>query len=59
MSSCYCIIIMHNFEHPARVYAAYETGTSDQINTICRVCGKVAENLAHVLAGCLSLAQTK
>ena len=44
---------------PDRVYAAYETGTSDQINTICRVCGNVAENLAHVLAGCLSLAQTK
>ena len=44
---------------PARVYAAYETGTSDQINTICRVCGNEAENLAHVLAGCLSLAQTK
>ena len=46
---------------PARVYAAYETGTSDQviINTIYRVCGNVPENLAHVLVGCLSLAQTK
>ena len=44
---------------PARIYAAYQTGTSDQINTLCRVCGNVPENLAHFLAGCLSLAQTK
>ena len=44
---------------PTRVYAAYKTGTSDQINTMCRMCGEVTESLAHVLAGCSSLVQTK
>ena len=44
---------------PTRVYSAYKTGTSDQINTMCRMCGEVTESLAHVLAGCSSLVQTK
>ena len=45
---------------PTRVYSAYKNGTSDQINnTMCRMCGKVPESLAHVLAGCSSLARTK
>ena len=34
---------------PTRVYAAYKTGSSHQINTICRMCGKVSKSLAHVL----------
>ena len=44
-----------------RVYASYKTCTSDQINTLCRMCGtrKVPESHTHVLAGCSSLAQTK
>ena len=44
---------------PTGVYSAYKTGTSDQINIMSRMCGKVPESLAHVLAGCSSLAQTK
>ena len=42
---------------PSRVYAAYNTSTSDEINTMRRMCGKVPGSLAHVLAGCSS--QTK
>ena len=44
---------------PTRVYSAYKTGTSDQNNIMCRMCGKAPECIAHVLAGCPSLAQTK
>ena len=32
---------------------------SDQTNILCRKCGKVRGSLAHVLAGCSSLAQIK
>ena len=44
---------------PTRVYAAYKTGSSHQINTICRMCGKLSKSLAHVLTECSSLALTK
>ena len=44
---------------PTHVYAAYITGTSDRNNITCRMCGKASECIAHVLAGCSSLAQTK
>ena len=44
---------------PTRAYAAYKTGASDQINTMCRMCGEVTESLAQILAGCSLLAQTK
>ena len=44
---------------PTRVYLAYKTGTSDKNNIMCRMCGKAPECIAHVLAGCPSLAQTK
>ena len=44
---------------PTRVYSAYKTGTSDQNNIMCRMCGKAPECLAHVLAGCPSLSQSK
>ena len=42
-----------------RVYAAYKTGTSDRNNIMCMMCGKAPECIAHVLARCPSLAQTK
>ena len=43
---------------PTRVYQSMKTRTgSDQI--ICRLCGKAAETVAHVLAGCSALAQSK
>ena len=45
--------VVTTFKHP------HLTSTSDQINTMCRMCGKVPESLADVLAGCSSLAQTK
>ena len=44
---------------PTRVYAAYKTGKCDQNNIMCRMCGNAPECVAHVLAGCLLLAQTK
>ena len=44
---------------PTRVYSAYKTGTSDQNDIMCRMCGKAPECIAHVLAGCPSLGQTK
>ena len=44
---------------PTRVYAAYKTGISDRNNIMCRMCGKAPECIAHALAGCSSLAQTK
>ena len=34
-----------------RVYVAYKSGTSDQINTICRMCGKVFYQKASRLGG--------
>ena len=33
--------------------------TSTDGEVLCRLCGKVAESVAHVLVGCSSLAQTK
>ena len=44
---------------PTRFYKAYKAGTSDRNNIMCRMCGKAPECIAHVLAGCSSLAQTK
>ena len=41
-----------------RVYQSKKTRTgSDQI--MCRLCGKAAETVAHVLAGCSALVQSK
>ena len=34
-------------------------GASDRNNIMCRMCGKAPECIAHVLAGCSWLAQTK
>ena len=36
---------------PSRVYAAYNTSTSDEINTMRRMCGKVPGSLAHRFGG--------
>ncbi|XP_068707674.1 uncharacterized protein [Montipora foliosa] len=43
---------------PTRVYTKIKTGTS-QGEITCRLCGGAAETLAHVLAGCPALAQSK
>ena len=42
---------------PTKLYTKEKTQTSTEI--LCRLCGKVTESIAHVLAGCSSLAQTK
>ena len=43
---------------PTQVYHRKKTRTGpDQI--MCRLCGKAAETLAHILAGCSALAQSK
>ena len=54
-----CIAWLSKQLLPTRVYAAYETGISDRNNIMCMMCGKAPECIAHVLAGCLSLVQTK
>ena len=52
-------LVSSRWNDDPRVYSAYKTGTSDQNNIMCRMCGKAPECIAHVLAGCPSLAQTK
>ena len=42
-----------------KVYTAYKTRTSTLNDVTCRLWGKSSEILAHVLAGCSGLAQTK
>ena len=44
---------------PTKVYHKYKTGLETGQNDMCRMCGKVSETQAHVLAGCSKLAQTK
>ena len=44
---------------PTKLYTKGKTQTSTDGEVLCRVCGKVAESVAHVLAGCSSLARTK
>ena len=44
---------------PTKLYTKAKTQTSTDGEVLCRLCGKVAEIVAHVLAGCSSLAQTK
>ena len=44
---------------PTKLYTKEKTQTSTDGEVLCRLCGKVAESVAHVLAGCSSLAQTK
>ena len=40
-------------------YTKEKTQTSNDDEVLCRLCGKVAESVAHVLAECSSLAKTK
>ena len=42
-----------------KLYKKEKTQTSTDGEVLCSLCGKVAESVAHVLAGCSSLAQTK
>ncbi|PFX27514.1 hypothetical protein AWC38_SpisGene7754 [Stylophora pistillata] len=44
---------------PTKVYMAYKTGTTDKNDVKCRMRGEGPESMAHVLAGCPSLAQSK
>ncbi|PFX14061.1 hypothetical protein AWC38_SpisGene21812 [Stylophora pistillata] len=44
---------------PTKVYIAYKTGTTDKNDVKCRICGEGSESMAHVLAGCPSLAKSK
>ena len=43
---------------PTKVYTVHKTGV-EQGDVTCRLCGKSPETLAHVLAGCSALAQSK
>ena len=43
---------------PTGVYTSYKTGTS-QGDVTCRMCGRAAETLQHVLSWCSAVAQSK
>ena len=43
---------------PTKVYTVHKKGAA-QGDVTCRLCGKFPETLAHVLAGCSALAQSK
>ena len=43
---------------PRKLYIEEKTQTSTDGDVLCRLCGKVAESVAHVLVGCSSLVQT-
>ena len=44
---------------PTKVYSCHKTGTTPANDTTCRLCGKGTESMAHVIAGCSALAQSK
>ena len=44
---------------PTKVYYARKTQTNHPNDTLCRLCGKTAESIPHVLASCSALAQNK
>ena len=44
---------------PSKLYTKEKTQTSTDGEVLCGLCGKVAESVARVSAGCSSLAQTK
>ena len=44
---------------PTKVYHARKTQTNHPNDTLCRLCGKTAESIPHVLASCSALAQNK
>ena len=41
---------------PTKLYTKEKTQTSTDGEVLCRLCGKIAESVAHVLIGCSSLA---
>ena len=44
---------------PTKVYHARKTQTNHPNDTLCRLSGKTAENIPHVLATCSATAQNK
>jgi len=44
---------------PTKIYQQYKTKTSNNTDVKCRMCGKGAENVPHVVSGCCALAQSK
>ena len=50
---------MHQQLLPTKVYHQKKTGVNTTDDIMCRMCGEKPECLAHVLAGCSVLAQTK
>ena len=44
---------------PTKVYHARKTQTNHPNDTLCRLCGKTAESIPHVLTSCSALAQNK
>ena len=44
---------------PTKIYHKSKTRLETGKNVLCRMCGKVPETQAHVLAGCSKVAQSK
>ena len=44
---------------PTKVYHACKTQTNHSNDTLCRLCGKTAISIPHVVASCSALAQNK
>ena len=44
---------------PTRVYYSKKTRTGPENEIMCRLCGKAAESVGHILTGCSALAQSK
>ena len=44
---------------PIKVYHARKTQTNHPNDTLCRLCGKTAESIPHVLGSCSAFAQNK
>ena len=51
-------VVLYEQPTSTKVYTVHKTG-AEQGNVTCRLCGKSPGTLAHVLAGCSSLAQSK
>ena len=44
---------------PTKRYHSRKTKTREDLDTTCILCGEAQESMAHVLASCSALAQTK
>ena len=44
---------------PKKIYNTCKTHTNQPDDTLCRLCGKTAESIPHVLASCSALAQNE